>query len=327
MRNHKEKKNAVIFIFGMGKSGTSLVAQLVHEITGFKDEDLIAGRMDNVFGYYENKDVVDINNKILEASDITWPVKREITNKTNFSFPGSETLVKKLLAKLLKNNSTLVFKDPRLTVCLPFWLRHTQEFKQYFIFVFRHPTEVALSLSKATGYDHKDALLSWKINNDLSIELMKGKHVLFINYNELMSKPREEILRLYNYLGIKPKQDVFARQLFNTVPEIRHFKYDKDFSDLPADVKALYLKLISDHKDNKTVFTSVKGFKAKELSEGEKVAMLRERIKTLDKLIRKQYEEMNELSKEYHRLEQSNQYLAEENRKIYAMLREAVKQK
>src|SRR3990172_2704072 len=86
----KENRKNIVFIYGMGKSGTSLVAQLIQDIVGFNDQDLMEGRMDNVFGYYENMHMVDINNQILERLKIRFPVQEEIKGNLKFNFPDLE---------------------------------------------------------------------------------------------------------------------------------------------------------------------------------------------------------------------------------------------
>jgi hypothetical protein len=318
-----KKDKTVIFIFGMGKSGTSLVSQLVQDITDYQDRDLIQGRMDNVLGYFENRHMVRINSEILNKLQVDWPLKERVRGGFKMNFPEQEKSAQELFNNLFKKNNTLVLKDPRLTITLPFWLKQSESYTTKFIFVFRHPMEVALSLAKAAGFDTPSSLLSWELNNGFSLEIIKNQKTLILSYDKLMNQPRAEIQRIYTYLDLKPDPKELASQVFSALPEIRHYNFDtKNFENLTPSVVRMYKRVLELYEKNKLEFSSDLSTKPLELSDAAKIIILRNRIKKLDMLIRDQFDEMQKLGKEYQNQLASNLHLADENRRLYSQLLE-----
>jgi len=317
----KENRKNIVFIYGMGKSGTSLVAQLIQDIVGFNDQDLMEGRMDNVFGYYENMHMVDINNQILERLKIRFPVQEEIKGNLKFNFPDLEKKAEELVKNLLKENHTVVFKDPRLAITLPFWTKITKRFNQHLIFVFRHPMEVAMSLSKAAKFDVNTSLLSWEINNRICLDKLKRQETLMLSYDDLMNSTEREILRIYKFLKIKTDADILAKQIFLALPEIRHYVLkQEDMHNLSRSISSIYQEILKLSEKDQKKHAFEQNEKAAKLSAEEKIIILRDRLSKLDKLVRKQFDEMQELGTEYLRMERSNRFLSEENKKLFKEL-------
>ncbi|MCK4816954.1 hypothetical protein KA005_14390, partial [bacterium] len=65
-------KGTPIIILGMHRSGTSIVANMLHRIGISMGEDLLKSDKFNPNGYYEDADFLGINKGILTNSEGTW---------------------------------------------------------------------------------------------------------------------------------------------------------------------------------------------------------------------------------------------------------------
>ena len=64
----------VIIVLGMHRSGTSLVAQICRCVGGYLGEqnELLAATSANPDGFFENRDIVNINDNILDFCNKKW---------------------------------------------------------------------------------------------------------------------------------------------------------------------------------------------------------------------------------------------------------------
>ena len=74
MLNEKAKvKKRLIIITGMHRSGTSLVGNIVSSMGIHMGNNLLTGDQYNEGGYYEDKTIVDLNEKLLINLGRWWP--------------------------------------------------------------------------------------------------------------------------------------------------------------------------------------------------------------------------------------------------------------
>jgi len=153
-------KKEIVFILGMHRSGTSIVSNLIGQISEYKHpKGLLAAKADNPKGFFENKMVVNFNEKLLNSVSSCHLTSQIIDNKKIKQISSNENLKKaqQLLNKLLTKNNKIILKDPRFCLTLKFWLKVTKSIKisSKIIFVRRYPFEVIESLKKRNKLEHK----------------------------------------------------------------------------------------------------------------------------------------------------------------------------
>ena len=107
-----------VFVLGMHRSGTSAITQAV-KVLGFDLSDkLLPAKPDNVKGFWEDWDVVNLNEKILRSDTGSWD--RLSLFDSNLKSPEeleqilSETTG--LLQRKFDGVSRFVIKDPRISL-------------------------------------------------------------------------------------------------------------------------------------------------------------------------------------------------------------------
>ena len=258
----------------MHRSGTSMTSNILMEILGQADsqKEYVGSDQWNPKGYFENTEIVVLNNSILlgkyapSSQIIIDPnlqnkkLKKMILGIANFRYVFV-MLVPRLIKFLARQHKTRIaelsqkfhnsiIKDPRFSLLLDDWLKWGSI--QKILVCFRDPKEVAESLRKRNRLPLCIGYWLWKFHNTQlleSIENQESKQVIFIYYNNFFNpqKRDEEMRRLFEFLDVAydAKQ---ARHLLDQVldPRLKHFS--NDTSNYPKNIQNTLDRLISHHQ-------------------------------------------------------------------------------
>lgn len=234
----------VIIVLGMHRSGTSLAAQICRCMGGYlgEENELMAANEANLDGYFENIEIVDIDDSILELCGKKWYSVGE--PEMNFHSRQIIKAMEKLeavLKKLLQKAGTVVIKDPRIPMLLPLWGRVLEGLgvRTDYVWVIRNPLEVAESLMKRDGYSREHGLWLWIQYNFSILKYLNGKEYLLLNYQEMLG----------NYQAFQKISKIFDRELDENLKQelshiLKHEYYHSKF--LFQDVINMHNKLLSD---------------------------------------------------------------------------------
>lgn len=184
-----------VFVCGMHRSGTSMVARLLNLMGmyfGPEGSGLPVNR-ENPKGFWERRDVVELNDRLLAATDSVWyDVYRFVARDAGWRPP--EGLIDDLRAKLLDIDAyrPWFIKDPRLCLTLPYWLEHCE--RPVAVVCSRSPQAVIASLAKRTeitGLDFTidEALALWEVYNVELLNNIAGVPRVFVRYEDLLEAP------------------------------------------------------------------------------------------------------------------------------------------
>ena len=138
----------MVIITGMHRSGTSLAASLFHHAGLHIGDDLIGPDEGNSYGYFEDAEIMHFHERLLKRSGQSYLVQ-------NRSAIGQVSAIEREEATRLvsQRNRRPVwgFKDPRAALFLTFWNDLIPDAR--FVFLYRHPFEVVLSLLRR-GHDY-----------------------------------------------------------------------------------------------------------------------------------------------------------------------------
>jgi hypothetical protein len=138
----------VIIITGMGRSGTSLVTSLVQRAGIHVGEKLLAASSANPRGYFEDVDFFEYHDQVLHSRGQTY-----LHVSRNFTFeptPPEMEHAERLIAERI-HRPVWGWKDPRTSLFLDFWIKLIPDAR--FLFVYRHPIEVLLSLLRRGEFE------------------------------------------------------------------------------------------------------------------------------------------------------------------------------
>ena len=186
------KSKRCLLIFGMHRSGTSAFAGLLSQI-GIPMGKLKTGSFDNPKGFYENKRVVQFNDRILGLLGQSWDATIALPDNwvAIDQIRSLKVTIKTFIQKEFKKEELFALKDPRFSLTLPLWkeifLELGIEIKQFILV--RHPFEVANSLYKRNRIVQTKGMTLW-MKYMLNAEFISRNHTRsFINYQDFLTEP------------------------------------------------------------------------------------------------------------------------------------------
>jgi hypothetical protein len=249
-------QKTIIFITGMHRSGTSLVANLLNKASVYmgNPDDLLPANFDNRFGFYESKNFLDINEKVLSKLNSQWDTTEDVNLNSDIDLSEEKVLAEEFLKNLSNEHQYIGLKDPRATLLLPFWSSVIKKNKIKVLFVIRNPLEIADSLKKRNSYSRDKSLKIWEVYTKKGLENNKIYDTLFVKYDEILDNPVPNFQRILDFLQIKSDDDTLKDMYFTLAPEIKHSDYSKeDFinnEDTTEGQKQVYLELEETYKSN-----------------------------------------------------------------------------
>lgn len=236
-----------VALVGMHRSGTSMVAKLLHKagLNLGPDEALMPPAEENPEGFFEHLAFVRLNDEILSAAGGGWDCPPESDYDWNTSQLDWLRERAQMLADTLDDLRPWGWKDPRTTLTLPFW--DTVLGPLSTIAVVRNPLEVVTSLHRRNGFSVALSLTLWRIYAERLLQFTTPSQRLVTHYDAYFIRPEYEIDRLAAFIGLPATADQDDGSLaVRPAPELRHHRktlLDLQDADFPAEVITLYVLL------------------------------------------------------------------------------------
>ncbi len=200
-----------LIVVGMHRSGTSLLTGCLYRMGAyFGDLQLSNGsNIENPEGFWERKDVRQLNDQLLDAGGCDWDRVSEFR---------PELISQEAISKFEQNAATIaeeigqfpvsVLKEPRFCILLPFWEKLFRD--PVIVHICRHPCEVAQSLNKSNGIPIMHGIALWEFYNRNAFYNTRGHRRFLIGHQELLFSPIEELSNLLGELrslGVEGMED------------------------------------------------------------------------------------------------------------------------
>ncbi len=205
-------RRIVCLIAGMHRSGTSMMSSLVQALGyygGRTEGEQLGPAHDNVRGYFEHREVVQVNNQLLErlGGSSAQPPSILTENRTTWwdkpDLADFRQRAYRILQSLFAHSSRIVLKDPRLSLTLPLW--YFPEYTYRVIVMVRHPLSVARSLiRRGDAFTLSEALTLWETYHSLLhsyLEQLELTHMV-IEYERFVRAPFSWVVPLFRFLDI-----------------------------------------------------------------------------------------------------------------------------
>ncbi|MEM7145924.1 MAG: hypothetical protein AAF591_12375 [Verrucomicrobiota bacterium] len=195
-----------VIVLGAHRSGTSVTAGLIRMMGFVAGEDeqleLLSPTRENPKGYFERRDVVELNDRILHAMRGDWC---SVIGLEDAEMDEGERveIVRSIerMTGVLEGNERWFLKDPRLSLTLPYWIDHLDH--PIVVHPFRSPVEVALSLRERDQFPISFGMALWEYYVAKAIGHSHGLPSVYLSYADIMSDPvgatsrlREELMRV-----------------------------------------------------------------------------------------------------------------------------------
>ncbi|MGO9057692.1 MAG: sulfotransferase family protein [Candidatus Binataceae bacterium] len=231
----------------MHRSGTSALARGVQMLGVYLGNDFLSPRPDNPTGYWEDRNICELNERLLAVFGLKWE-DVGLIDDSRWDEPKVEALraeAVKYLASHFVSHPLWGFKDPRTIRLLPFWqsVLLSLEVDECYLVVVRNPRSVAISLSERHGMDAATAHLLWLVHVVPYLSKIANRPFVVADYDTVMADPRGQLERIACGLKI-PLNDTnragieqFAGDFLD--PNLRHSFFNESDFDTSPDLRPL----------------------------------------------------------------------------------------
>ncbi|MGH7840764.1 MAG: sulfotransferase family protein [Candidatus Binataceae bacterium] len=195
-----------VLVLGMHRSGTSAIARGLQMLGVYLGNDFLSPQPDNPTGYWEDRNIYEINERLLAILGLKWETAALIDearwNEAKVESLHSEA-VEYLRARFI-SHPLWGFKDPRTFRLLPFWRSVLQRLKvsECYLVVIRNPRSVADSLIRRHGMDAVTAHLLWLVYVVPNLGRLADRLFMVVDYDLIIAEPRQQLERLARGLNI-----------------------------------------------------------------------------------------------------------------------------
>ncbi|HEY3782983.1 MAG TPA: sulfotransferase [Fimbriimonadaceae bacterium] len=225
-----ETEDSPLIILGMHRSGTSMFANALKEYgvsLGPENEFVRIEEADNPDGFWENHRVVSINEEILSVLGGTYYKLPDFPRgwTSDPRLDSAKEQAREFIA-LFKGQSLWGWKDPRNILTIEFWRELVPNAR--FLFIWRNPVEVALSIGSRAGLFPDWEVLSlqramslWEQYNRAGLEQLGDSRVAFTCYARWMEEPAKELTRVLEEVGEEVDQEKIKKAVSIVKPSAK----------------------------------------------------------------------------------------------------------
>jgi hypothetical protein len=189
-----EDDRRLVLVFGVGRSGTSLITGILGQLGFHIPQPEIKADETNPRGFGEPEWVVEFHSRLMRRIRVTVfdsrPRAWDITGRVAHE-PETHGQLKSWLRGQLSEADAVVIKDPRIGWFLPLWMGCSAELGVHHsnLMMLRHPAEIVASARAWYGTWQTDAsrAAAW-LNVMLETErATRGTHRIFVRYEDLLA--------------------------------------------------------------------------------------------------------------------------------------------
>ncbi len=199
--------NVIVFVFGMGRSGSSALTRVLSLCGAALPADLVGPNDGNPLGHWEPQDALAINEAFLARHWASWfdPTLRLQAEET-FTPEESAAFIDRIKTFLLPLSARplLVIKEPRVTALSRFWFEAARQLdlSVRIAIPVRHPAEAAASLAARDGASPELSSALWLKYNLLGERESRPYPRVFVEYTSLLGDWRKELSRIASTLSV-----------------------------------------------------------------------------------------------------------------------------
>jgi hypothetical protein len=230
-----------VYVLGMHRSGTSAVTRVVN-LLGVpigRAERLMVARDDNPAGFWEHVGLMDVNDAVLARLGGAWDAPPDAA-RGDVQLADLQQRAREEFDATY-DGTRFVFKDPRVSLLLPFWRSVLGERATSAVIVLRNPLDIAQSLLHRNELAVSYSLALWEHYLRVLLRDVAGMPALVVDYDALVDAPApttdalRSFLRVHDELGGEADEGAIGAFLAGGM---RHSHSDRARLDTDARVTA-----------------------------------------------------------------------------------------
>jgi hypothetical protein len=244
-----------ICVTGMHRSGTSMVARLLN-LCGVDlgaTTDLLPPNVHNPEGFWEHRDFLLANDRIISAAGGTWdspPPERPAGWEQSKALARCRQDAGRLVGRFC-NREPWGWKDPRSCLTLPLWQSVIPGLKV--VICVRNPLAVAGSMWVRDGKSYAESLDLWLTYNQRALAATPRESRVVTHYESYFRDADAELRRVLSLLGLLVPDATRNAAGASVKPSLVHHRAWPNWAATgePAEIDMLYRSLCAegDHRE------------------------------------------------------------------------------
>lgn len=243
-----------ICIAGMHRSGTSMVARLLHECGLYLGPlEELGFDVKNGERHWENIRFVALNEKILNRLGGSWhdPPQLPAGWECNAEIQRLTVPAKRLIAMCSQDHRSWGWKDPRNSLTVSFWRKQIPELKV--VICLRNPLETSRSLQARGDSIPSGAIDLWLTYYRELLAAAPPERRVVTHYESYFQDPVAELLRVAKAVNLEVHPNIINEACASVSGSLRHHSAKPEElarTSMPAEVRDLYLELCHESASN-----------------------------------------------------------------------------
>lgn len=206
------KAQKCIMIIGPHRSGTSALSGAMEQMGIPFGDNLLAASFDNPKGFFENEEIVRLNDEILHHFGSKWyttsPLdKNWIEDERIYYFQKRAV---DIITSEYADLPVFAIKDPRISILFPFWeavLTDELDINLNVVIVYRNPKETIASLMKRNNFSYQIAENTTLLHLLTAEKNTRKIKRSWVDFNSLLSDPSAVLKYIADDLDLELKGD------------------------------------------------------------------------------------------------------------------------
>lgn len=207
--------HSVVVVLGSGRSGTSLLMQVMFGFGLQVSENLIPANVSNTEGFFEDLEIKDIQADLYACLNVPISVPLpESWLDTDCARLATKRLTKVLSLQLETASGIFGIKDPRISTFLPLWTRVFNPLRVVpkYILAVRQPSSVIVSFIRQYNTPGHVAELIWLLRTVEALE-NTAADCFIAHYEDWFNKPESLAQGLLDYTGLGQTLEVDVSEI------------------------------------------------------------------------------------------------------------------
>ena len=238
MLTPKTSRRDAIFVLGMGRSGTSMIAKILALCGAALPRRLERENEWNERGYWEPAAAIRLNDDFLAERASSWWDPWPAEHEADVSDPVSRRFVDAIV-ELLKaeypTEGTIVVKEPRIAGLIPYWFDAARRagYRVKVVHIVRHPDEVAKSLLKRDAATRRLSQQLWLKYNLATLVNSRNVPQILISYDELITAWKNTVEHCIALMDLDLAVGERSREAIDAFisPGLRHHRSDSSIEN------------------------------------------------------------------------------------------------
>ena len=249
----------IVVVLGMHRSGTSAITRGLQALgVDLGDRLEPPDEEDNAKGYFEDVDIVALNDELLAEAGLGWASVEPFGDDvlTQLCRPANVQRAAGLLRAKARGDRPFGFKDPRTTKLLAFWrfVFAQERCDVRYVLAVRNPLSVVRSLARRDWFETEFGFELWLEHAIACLRHLRQERTVVVDYDRMMADPRRELARIASVVGgeVDPQaadaytRDFLAAEMRHSIADAGDVAADRAASPATCEAVALFAELASD---------------------------------------------------------------------------------